>query len=315
MRIECKDIEYVLAVSRLGSLAAAAEELFITQPALSKYIRNLEKRIGTDLFQHNKRPLTLTEMGKLYIGYAKEMNVLIANLDSEMEHLKHKEHECIRIGYACNGLRQYVYQASQKIRKEYPNVSITLTELTSPDIENRLLAGQLEFGFITLPARSNELKTQFIMEEEILLGVPASHPYASMGTPCSSSEFPTISLAMFQKDIFVLRDAGTRFHDSSNILFRDAGFTPNVATTARNNFSCIESAEEWGVCTLTTKSFSQYLKHPDSMRFFIAGPRPQKICSGLVYPKGKELSFLSGELIQYLCSQVSEKEIKYKNGQ
>ena len=89
-----------------------------------------------------------------------------------------------------------------------------------------------------------------------------------------------------------------------DLLFEQANFTPNVATRARSNFSCLEFAEEWGVCALTTKTFTRYLSNPDSMRFFVAGPEPKKINAGFVYAKRKAPSFYG----QASCRDLLETE-------
>ena len=154
---------------------------------------------------------------------------------------------------------------------------------------------------------SRDIISQFIMEEEILLAVPSTHPFASLGTPCSSPDFPVINLSLFKNDVFVLRNLDTRFTDVSNQLFEEANFVPNVATRARNNFSCLEFAEEWGVCALTTKTFTRHLSDPDSMRFFVAGPEPKKINAGFVYPKRKVPSFFGFQLAEVVCQLVAER--------
>ncbi len=306
MRIECKDVEYVLAIAKHRSLTMAADELYITQPALSKYVKNIESRLGAPLFVHGKRPLQLTKEGELFVTYAKEVSTAIANLETEMDRLMRQGYEIVRVGYASNGLREHIYQAVQTIYKTDPNIRFELQEMTSSQIETMLLTDHLDIGFATLPmSNSRDIVTQFVMEEEILLAVPSSHPFASLGTLCSSPDFPVINLSLFKNDTFVLRNPDTQFAAVSDLLFEQANFTPNVATRARSNFSCLEFAEEWGVCALTTKTFTRYLSNPDSMRFFVAGPEPKKINAGFVYAKRKAPSFYGFQLAEVVCELVA----------
>ena len=308
MRIECKDVEYVLAIAKHQSLTMAAEELYITQPALSKYVKNIEERIGAPLFVHGKRPLQLTKEGELFVTYAKEVSTAIGSLETEMDRLMRKDYEILRVGYASNGIREHVYQAVQRLYQKEPGVRFELQEMTSRQIESMLLTDHLDMGFATLPMENNrDIASQFILEEEILLAVPSSHPFASLGTPCSSPDFPVINLSLFRNDTFVLRNVDTRFAAVSNLLFEEANFTPIVATRARSNFSCLEFAEEWKVCALTTKTFTRYLSDPDSMRFFVAGPEPKKINAGFVYAKRKVPSFYGFQLADEVCQLVAER--------
>lgn len=307
MRIECKDVEYVLAIAKHQSLTMAAEELYITQPALSKYVKTIEERIGAPLFVHGKRPLQLTKEGELFVTYAKEVSTAIASLETEMDRLMRKDYEIVRVGYASNGLREHIYHAVQNIYQKEPGVRFELQEMTSQQIEAMLLTGHLDMGFATLPMANNrDITSQFVMEEEILLAVPSTHPFASLGTRCSSPDFPVINLSLFKNDTFVLRNIDTRFAAASNLLFEEANFTPNIATRARSNFSCLEFAEEWKVCALTTKTFTRYLHDPESMRFFVAGPEPKKLNSGFVYPKRKSPSFYGFQLAEEVCDLVAK---------
>lgn len=303
-KIECKDIDYFLSVVKNGSFSKAADELFISQPALTKYIANLEARLGIALLDRSKRPFTLTRAGELYFGYAKEISSLKVNLERELEYAKYNFRETIRIGFACTGLRKIIYNAAQ-ILNEQERVQISLAELTSPEIERQLVSDKLDLGFITLPARTHELISKILLEEDLLLAVPASHPLAAAGSPCCKKEFPTINIRHFSGDSFVLRDSGTRCRTCADRLFAEAGFTPHISTTARNNFSCLEFAEELGACTLITKSFIQNLKSQESMRFFIAGPHPQKIVSGLVYKINHPRSATTYQLIRLIEEMIA----------
>ena len=307
-KIECKDFEYFLAVAKHGNISKASEELYISQPALTKYIKNLEERLETQLFYRDKRPMVLTPAGEMYMSYAKEIVTLKNTLENELRNERQKNIEPLRVGYACTGLRNHLFEAVNILRREEINSSIIMEEMTSTNIENKLAEGELEIGFVTLPPRNDRVGSQLLMEEDLLLAVPASHPLASLGTPCYSKHFPTINLDRFSADKFALRAEGTRFRESSNALFEQAGFKPNVVVSGRNNFSCLEFAEAWKICCITTESFIYSLKDADSMRFFIAGPKPQKLYLGFAYRKGSMLSYSATQLINALSSRLQSKE-------
>ncbi len=302
--IECKDIDYVLAIAKHGSISKASEELFISQPALTKYLKTLEIRLGIELFYHDRRPLTLTPAGELYISYSKQIAVLKNNLENELTDYKHEEMPELHVGFSCTEIRPYIFSAVQKMRHDFPKVNLVLTELRSQEIERRLKISQLDIGFITLPKHDPDIDAMLIMEEDILLGIPADHPLASMGTPYLSREFPLIDLKLFRHESFVLRERGTRFSETVARLFEQAGFTPNVAVTARNNLSAIEFAEVWGLCVLTTRAFINNLRTPGSMRFFIAGPTPEQLSIGLAKYHGNPLSVTANNLISLINEEI-----------
>ena len=160
MRIECKDVEYVLAIAKHQSLTMAAEELYITQPALSKYVKTIEERIGAPLFVHGKRPLQLTKEGELFVTYAKEVSTAIASLETEMDRLMRKDYEIVRVGYASNGLREHIYHAVQNIYQKEPGVRFELQEMTSQQIWN----GSVDFLSMSVNAWLKKLGFSSISE-------------------------------------------------------------------------------------------------------------------------------------------------------
>ncbi|MFR1061218.1 MAG: LysR family transcriptional regulator [Enterocloster sp.] len=71
-----RDIDYVIAVAECGSISQAAEMLYISQPSLSRYISSLEHDLGVGLFVRTINGTELTEAGKIYLKYAKEIKLL-----------------------------------------------------------------------------------------------------------------------------------------------------------------------------------------------------------------------------------------------
>ena len=302
--IECKDIDYILALATNGSVTEAADSLFISQAGLTKYLKHLEERLGIDLFFHNKKPLTLTDAGKLYIHYAEQISILKNKLDSEILTIQRGDIEQLRVGFSSNGLRKHIYNAAQHISLEIPSVRIILDEYTTSDIEKMLLSRDLDIGFITLSPRQTAIKSELLLQEELLLAVPCSNPLSTMGTPCYSQSFETIDLKLFRDEPFVLRREGTWFREYSDALFERAQFLPKIIATARNNFSCLEFASFCSVCTITTKSYIDSMSTKENLRFFIIGPEPKCLFSGVAYTRDQELKLLSNKFIELVRNDV-----------
>ena len=304
--IECKDVDYILAISRSNNISQAAQELFISQPALTKYLKNLEQRLGVKLFDRSKKKLTPTLIGERYITYASEIAMTKASLEEELSRIKSEHHGNLRIGFSCTGLRSLIYRAVRRARNTDPSLKITLQELTSGEIERGLVNHRLDLGFITLPAASPEVCTELMMEEYVLLGVPSNHPFASTGTATKSLKYPWIDLNRFKTSSFILRNTGTRFREITDRLFNQCNYEPEIATTARNHFSCMEFSEEWNMLFFTTESFIKNLKNPQSMHFFISGSPPEKVPVGMAYRRGETLSVPAFRLIRTMHKLIAE---------
>ena len=68
--MDTDSFKYVIAIAEEKSISAAARKLYITQPALTKHINKLEKRLGTELFERNSSPVTITAAGEIFLEYA-----------------------------------------------------------------------------------------------------------------------------------------------------------------------------------------------------------------------------------------------------
>ena len=80
-----KELSYVVAVAQTGSVSKAAENLFISQPSLSRYIRDLESRLGVQLFQRVGNRVSLTYAGEKYVETSKQILALYENLERDLK--------------------------------------------------------------------------------------------------------------------------------------------------------------------------------------------------------------------------------------
>ena len=88
--MELKEARYILAIARQGSIGKAAESLFISQPSLSKYLKNLENQLGGPLFYRRDNCYTPTYMGERYLHYAEQIAAYGEQWDREYEDISHR---------------------------------------------------------------------------------------------------------------------------------------------------------------------------------------------------------------------------------
>lgn len=82
-------IEYLQAIEEYGNISHAANALFVSQPYLSKYLKNLETKLGVELINRQVTPLTLTYAGELYISYMKDIQKTYEKMQHELESISH----------------------------------------------------------------------------------------------------------------------------------------------------------------------------------------------------------------------------------
>ena len=126
------------SVATLLSFTKAANELFISQPAISKHIQELEKEYGVQLFDRIGNRIQLTRAGQLMLDHACKIIDAYQNLDFDMKKLTEKSGGELRIG-ASTTISQYVLpELIAEFRKLYPDIRITLLSGNSHEIEDAL---------------------------------------------------------------------------------------------------------------------------------------------------------------------------------
>ena len=170
------DIETFWAVVHHGTMTAAAESLYITQPTLSMRIRALEERVGTPLFVRGKgqRHITLTEAGQKFLTLAQRWQQLLAETDSLAE-LGQREYLRIAATYTTN---QYILPPVYKrfLAQGLP-VSLWIHTLRDVDSAQLLLQHELDFAFIDSNTVFDDRLTvrPAFREPFLLLSPPDSH--------------------------------------------------------------------------------------------------------------------------------------------
>lgn len=304
--IECKDIDYVLTIAKHRNISAAARELYISQPALTKYLQSLEARIGITLFDRSKRKLQPTLAGERYIAYAAEMAGIEDQMGREITRIKTEKNEALKIAFACTGLRTVIYDAVTELHKLEPSLQMDVRELRTPEIEQLIQEYKLDIGFISLPTYSSDLQAELYFEENIILCVPASNPLIALGKQIKESHYPWIDLALFKNEPFVLRSKGTRFRMLTDQMFEQCGITePVIMLTSRSQFTSIEFAQASQVCFFLPESFTNNIRKPDTFRYFLTSNVLPKISVGMVHRKGEPLSIPARRLLHVMNDIIS----------
>jgi DNA-binding transcriptional LysR family regulator len=176
--VERRQLEYFVAVSSAGSLAAAAEELHISQPALSQAVKQLEKEVGCELFQRLPRGMRLTSAGEALLGPAKQLlrdfTTARASVD-EVRGLQGGSLEIITLpGIVLDPLAEWI----STFRKRAPKVQIRmrLTEVPE-DIDKAIRSGDSELGLLLDPeVRGDLVVTRVGVQDIVAVFPPGSEP-------------------------------------------------------------------------------------------------------------------------------------------
>lgn len=203
----------------LQSFSKAAEVLHYSQSGISRMINDLETEWGVTLLERNRSGVRLTSDGLVLLPQAQNMLAEYRKMKSLVGALKGVESGVIRIGTFSSVATHWLPRIIQAFQKDYPNIEYELLLGDYLEIEQWVLEGRVDCGFLRLPTHP-ELQTVFLEEDNLMAVLPESHPLAEHRFfPISAlSEYPFMLLERGESKSEVA-DALAQWKVSPNIRF------------------------------------------------------------------------------------------------
>tara|TARA_R110002096_G_C14659146_1_gene727398 strand:+ start:3988 stop:4875 length:888 start_codon:yes stop_codon:yes gene_type:complete len=221
-QIEFRHLRYFQTVAQELHFRKAAEKLFITQPALSRQIKQLEEYVGAELFKRDKRNVSLTKAGEYLLKESQFLFDHLGYIKDNIQHIAQGDEGEIRIGFVGSAMQSVIPTLLKKINKESPGIHFVLTELTNQDQVDKIRNDQLDLGFIRTMRLPEGLIKKDVFEETFCLVLPKSHPI-------SQNNFKNISDLKEEDFILFSSQYSHGYYDKIMSIFEDQGFSPKVA--------------------------------------------------------------------------------------
>jgi len=155
LRLTDRELRIVVTIASEGSVRAAAEKLHVTQPGLSRTLKNVEERIGLRLFDRTLGGMVPTAAGRMMIHRAEDVLTRLGDLETLMQDLSAGAAGEIRVGYTDDAHYGWFPDAVQAWLHLHDRIDIRLVEGYSPDIAVRVADGELDLGLISPPIPPN----------------------------------------------------------------------------------------------------------------------------------------------------------------
>ena len=176
------------------SFTKASHELYITQPAISKHIQELEQEYGTRLFNRYGNRIELTDAGELLLGHAEHILERYRMLDFDMHMLSHEHVGGLRLG-ASTTIAQYLLPAHlATFSAKFKQVKLSLINGNSEDIERAVEEQRIDLGLVEGSSRKPHLRYTPFMRDELVLVAPVSGKWSQLDvvTPDELLEIPLV---------------------------------------------------------------------------------------------------------------------------
>ena len=171
------------AVAKGGSFKNAAQSLFLTQPAVSLQIQNLEKQLKTNLFDRTKKQIELTEAGTLLLRYSNRILALCEESSRVLDDLSELQSGKLVIGASQTTGTYLMPKIIGLFQQKYPNINVQLNVDSTRKVAWHLMNRQVDIGIVggKIPKELRKiLEITPYVEDELALIVPPSHPYVKL---------------------------------------------------------------------------------------------------------------------------------------
>jgi DNA-binding transcriptional LysR family regulator len=219
-QIDWNCLEYFRVAGRLQHVTRAAEQLGMSQPALSRALARLEADLGVPLFQRAGRSVRLTRYG---VAFLQRVERALREIDEgriELADLAGLKRGTVAIGFLRTLGAKYVPQIVRRFSAEHPGVKFSFTPNNSAALEEQLLRGDLDVIFTTAPAGDSRFVYRRVANQELALIVAHSHPLARRRR---------VALHEVAAEPFVTFKHGHAFRRLTEDLCAAAGFVPTIS--------------------------------------------------------------------------------------
>lgn len=180
MNVSLRQLRAFLAVAGHRHFRRAAEQIHLTQPAVSRHIAELEAELGVRLFDRNTREVVPTEAGR-YLQSAvervlDELEGVLAHVHSESE----RRHGKVRVAAAPTPSAELMPRCIAECARDYPELTLHLRDLTQTQVLDSVRGGEVDFGVAIDPPASAEFERETIMHDPFWLVCHRDHPLARM---------------------------------------------------------------------------------------------------------------------------------------
>lgn len=296
------------AVAEQLSFRKAAEELYLTQPAVSLQIKALEEDLGVQLFDRTGSRIALTEAGKRLLRYAREGNALLREAEHAVTSLAGPQGGDLLLG-ASTTIAQYVLpRLVAEFCRENPRVRPSLQSGNTEHIVSAVVAQQIALGFIEGPARSRDVRTEPFLVDEIVLIVPAAHEWAERAA-VECAELVATPLLMRE------RGSGTRRVVEAALESCHVKRSALRIAMELDSTEAIKSAVESGLGAgfVSRWALAKDLRVGNSLRIIqLEGVRIRRDLL-VVYPTGSGLQGLAQEFRRFVFARVVQKPAKTRD--
>jgi len=252
--MKLRHLLYFKTVAEELHFRKAAEKLFISQPPLSRQIKELEDELGVILFERNNKRVILTEAGKYFKIEVEQMFDRLSAARHRLKEIEGSVSGQLRIGYISSFNQQKLIEILKQVKHVFPLVKTRVYELPTVKQVKALEEDKLDVGIMRAPLKSDKLQVQTLFNESFILVMQAG-AFESSGL---SNLYKYISQQSF---IFFNKDYAPEYFGKLEEICQRLGFYPDVSHEVNNVHSIMQLVEQGVGVSIVPSSLKNNFSH------------------------------------------------------
>lgn len=291
--MDIKELSYLVTIADEGSISRAAEKLFMAQSSLSQFLQLYENELGSPLFMRTSRGVRPTAAGQAFINHARQILLSYRHAQDEFWDIENMKGGQIELGTATFRGMYLVPKVLKQFHRIYPGVRVSVTEMDSLPLENKILEGLLDIALIALPAVKIQENIDWLMRDEIVLVASKDHPIMKFVHESEGEAPAWIRLEDAAPFEFILGPPDTILGRTARREFARLGISPLTWNTSFTAPFAAAMAREGVALAFSYRSCT--VPDPASIALRI-GPDGVFLDLALTYPSGRYRSKATSEL-------------------
>lgn len=266
-QLELRHLKYFLAVAEELHFRKAAELLYISQPGLSKQIKELEESLGVVLFERHNRKVALTKAGEFLKS---ELSLNLQVLEKTLHHSKLLHDGMmgeLRFGYVGSAMQEIIPNLLTKFKDKLPKIRYSLKEMDNQNQIEALIKNEIDVGFVRMDQVPQGLFTLPVLKESFCLVLPESYIW---------NVKENTDLAALKEESFILFDSkySPSYYAKVMEIFKYSGFHPKISHNTIHAGSIFTLVQKGFGISIVPKSLKA--KHFEGIKYVDLDHLPQR---------------------------------------
>ena len=295
MHLTLRQLKVFESVARHLNYTRAAEELFLTQPAVSMQVKQLEQQLGVALFEQLGKRIHLTEAGREVHAYTRAIAQQLDELEAVLNRIKGLSGGRLRISVATTA-NYFIPTLLGTFSRRYPDVTVSLDVTNRETLLRQLSENTVDLVIMGQPPAELDVEAQVFMENPLVVVAPPDHPLARQ---------KKISLARLQDETFLVRESGSGTRIAMERFFAERGMRLKTGMEVGSNEAIKQSVQAGlGLGLLSHATLEQELKLKRLVVLDVAD-FPIERHWYVVHRKGKRLSAAAEAFKQFMLEEAA----------